>query len=166
MRNEALIALTEEEASRFWEKVNKESGGGCWSWTGYLNFGYGRFRLQGKHWRAHRLAYSITVGRIPDGKVTDHLCRNRSCVNPEHLEIVDSRTNTLRGESPIAKQARQTHCKRGHELSEGNLYPTKTGYRMCRACESRSGFCPDCGKELRQANVLRHRKELHGYQGK
>lgn len=122
------------ESERFWAKVDK--AGECWEWVA-AKFppGYGQFAV-GPPWRrvmAHRWAYEDQIGPIPEGLQLDHLCRNRSCVNPAHLEPVTQRENILRGESMSAVHARQTHCIHGHEFTPENTYPTKTG-RRCRAC--------------------------------
>lgn len=88
--------------------------------------------------RAHRVAYIEAHGSIPDGKVVDHLCRNRSCVNSDHLEAVDNWTNVQRGNSPVAVNARKTHCIRGHEFTpENTIVPAKRPtQRYCRACKN------------------------------
>jgi hypothetical protein len=83
----------------------------------------------------HRYAYEALVGPIPDGKQIDHLCRNRACCNPEHLEPVTIQENIRRGEGPQAINARKTHCIRGHALSGDNLYLVpKSGRRNCVIC--------------------------------
>lgn len=114
---------------RFWSKVKMTDT--CWIWLAADNgLGYGMFRHEGRYHLAYRFAYERLVGPIPKGLVIDHLCRNPACVRPEHLEPVTQRVNTLRGNAPSARQARQTHCKRGHELD-----PYAAGRkRQCVAC--------------------------------
>jgi hypothetical protein len=108
---------------------------GCWLWTGYLTpDGYGRFQLDRSSRVAHRVGYEIYVGPISEGLELDHLCRVRHCVNPEHLEAVTHDENLRRGEIGTYN-AVKTHCKRGHALTGGNLYP-KDGRRHCRACRT------------------------------
>lgn len=113
---------------------------GCLVWTGSRDDGYGRPYVMGARVQAARLAYVAHVGPVPDGLVIDHLCRNRACVNHEHLEPVTNRENVLRGEGVTARQHRKTHCKRGHPLSGDNLRLNrggsgKTDCRVCRKCE-------------------------------
>ena len=112
---------------------------GCWVFQGsILPTGYGQL-WDGEHRgaRAHRTSYRAFVGEIPDGLVIDHLCRNRACLNPDHLEPVTCRENILRGVGPTAINARKTECKRGHQYTPGNTYmdPSR-GLRECRACRA------------------------------
>jgi hypothetical protein len=110
---------------------------GCWDWVGSLSpEGYGRFRVNGRPEYAHRIMFERHKGPIPAGREIDHLCRNRRCVNPDHLEAVSRRENCLRGTSPPAIGARRTHCPQGHELSGDNLARAalKRGGRNCREC--------------------------------
>ena len=120
----------------FWGRVEKRALGECWVWKGApIKNGYGQYRRKGtRSCYVHRLVYEALVGPIPEGKFLDHLCRNRLCVNPGHLEIVTNRENVLRGVGPTAVNAQKTHCKRGHPLEGENLYLYKDGRRDCRQC--------------------------------
>lgn len=118
---------------RFWSKV--DATGPCWEWTAHVGrAGYGQIHLEGRTALAHRVAYQLLVGSIPDGLQLDHLCRNTKCVNPDHLEPVPGRVNILRSAGPSAQHAIKTHCPQGHPYSQGNLHVTKSGQRKCRAC--------------------------------
>lgn len=120
---------------RFWNKVDKT--GDCWIWKGKPGpGGYARcVNATGLYEFAHRIAYQIVIGQIPEGLQLDHLCRVRLCVRPEHLEPVTGRENTLRGTSPSAYNAVKTHCSNGHLLAGPNLYIDTRKRRVCRACQ-------------------------------
>jgi hypothetical protein len=114
-----------------------DRSGPCWLWTGSTDGGgrYGAIGVEGRLRRAHRVAYELFVGPIPDGMDIDHTCRVTLCCNPEHLEPVTHRENVLRGEAPTARNARKTHCVRGHELAGANLQiRASDGGRLCLAC--------------------------------
>lgn len=123
---------------RFISKVDFTGGpDGCWNWTGATSgHGYGHIRSGGRgepELSAHRASYEMLVGPIPEGLHLDHLCRNRACVNPAHLEPVTCAENIRRGETG-ANERRKTHCPQGHPYSGANLHITPQGYRRCRAC--------------------------------
>lgn len=127
----------------FWRRVITEPMSGCWLWLGPINTGgYAEFSV-GSYGqvRGHRIAYITLVGEVPKGLELDHLCRTRSCVNPDHLEPVTAEENRLRGARGLT-----THCLRGHEFSPENTCirtrPDGRTVRMCRMC-----------------NKIRHRKE-------
>jgi len=108
---------------------------GCRLWLGCEGRGYGRINVDGKLRAAHQVAFELAEGLVPDGLVLDHLCRNRRCINPDHLEPVTFRENILRGAGFAAVNAKKTHCARsGHSLSGQNLYISPVGKRECREC--------------------------------
>lgn len=117
---------------RFWSHVDKS--GACWIWTAGKNQdGYGQFWADGHTCRAHRWIYEQVFGVVGE-LVTDHLCRNRSCVNPEHIELVTSAENTRRGLGGIFN-ASKSHCPKGHPYSGDNLIIVRGG-RQCRECKN------------------------------
>jgi|SRR3989304_1904727 len=134
---------------RFWSKVSIQLDG-CWLWTaGKFSNGYGLFSLGTKprsNALAHRFSYQQLVGKIPEGRDLDHLCRVRHCVNPAHLEAVTRSENLRRGK----KRTLKTHCKYGHALNEGNLY-VKDNKRHCKICRRNRK------KEWRLTNIQEYR---------
>ncbi len=126
--------LSNAQLERFFRKFEICEDTGCWDWIAACESrGYGHF-YAGRYWCAHRVSYELFVGPIPIGLTLDHLCRNRRCVNPEHLEPVSHRENILRGMSPLADNARRTHCRRGHPLFGDNV-KLENGGRRCLCCE-------------------------------
>lgn len=127
------IRAVELDLGEYGIQLARVEDSGCWRWLRYVDpSGYGRV---GRNQAAHRKTYEALIGPIPPGLVLDHLCRNRACVNPAHLEPVTERDNILRGESPSARLYRQTHCKRGHPFDPGNTYRAPDGSRVCRMCQ-------------------------------
>lgn len=118
-------------------RIVPEPNTGCWLWIPAVNDrGYAHVFYAGtKRAAAHRLPYELAKGPIRKGLVIDHICRTRSCLNPEHLRAVTSRENTLCGFGITARQADQTHCKRGHLFDEENTR-SKRGWRECRKCRA------------------------------
>lgn len=118
---------------RFWPKV--DATGDCWEWTASrTRNGYGWFlESKGKAKVAHRWAYENLVGPIPDGLQIDHLCRNRACCNPDHLDPVPRLENVCRGSRGRAKP-RKTHCPQGHPYAGTNLLILGDGQRRCLIC--------------------------------
>ena len=120
---------------RFWRKV--DATGSCWLWNASTNQGgYGQFKVGPRPHLAHRVAFEALAGPIPAGLQLDHLCRNRTCCNPAHLEPVTGRENVLRGDMFAARQVARTHCPAGHPLASDNLdaYELRHGRRKCKTC--------------------------------
>ena len=112
----------------------------CWNWKGttfHSTSGarYGCFSYLEKSTLAHRFSYEAFIGKIPKGLTIDHLCRNTLCVNPKHLEAVTLKENILRGNGACARNARKTHCPKGHPLSGKNLLNRRRGFRECYGCD-------------------------------
>jgi hypothetical protein len=130
---------------RFQEKMIPEPNSGCWLWLGAvrgwrrspMHGGYGVLWRDGDNFPAHRVAYELYVGPIPEGMVIDHKCRNTRCVNPDHLRPITGRENIMCGNGASARNAAKTHCSRGHSLTGDNVkwVPHRgTEHRRCWAC--------------------------------
>ena len=171
LRRNGRIAIDGERNAevRFWRKVIKTDG--CWTWTAAtVPAGYGRVQWQGRVQQAHRVAYELLVGPIPEGLHLDHLCRVRNCVNPAHLEPVTPGENVLRGTGVSAVHAAAEFCRYGHPLSGENLRTKANGWRACRACELRrsrasaatkvrpvkQSTCVECGAAFEYVGNKRH----------
>lgn len=137
-RQYTYIPLATRFASKF-EVLDS----GCWRWTAFLDkAGYGRIRSDGgragESLYAHRVSYELHIGKIPDGLVLDHLCHNRWCVNPAHLEPVSQGENVRRGDAPAMILHARGTCKNGHEVNDKNtLFRKGTGAVVyCKCCRS------------------------------
>lgn len=130
----------EATLQRFLSKIDVVQGPletACWVWTGQvMSNGYGNFWAYGRKRRAHRFSYQTFKGAIPTGLEPDHLCRNRACVNSEHLELVTRSENNRRGLLGVLRKEVQTHCKRGHPFDEANTSVDAKGHRTCRICRN------------------------------
>lgn len=136
-----IVPGTEDD--RFWAKVDRAGPvseyrpdlGPCWIWTGATNGkGYGNFNTADGVRGAHRVAFQLEDGPVPDWLHIDHLCRVTMCVRRSHLEAVTPMVNTHRGFSPAALNARRRRCPQGHRYTPENTYRTKEGGRKCREC--------------------------------
>lgn len=122
---------------RFWEKVNKTDT--CWVWTASGTRGYGRMWVNGSNEFAHHISLSLVGREIPEGLEVDHLCRNPSCVRPDHLEIVTRRENNIR-RPHVTEKLKKEMCGQGHRLTPSNtqsLTMKKGLYITCKICRLR-----------------------------
>lgn len=132
MECHSLPASTE---SRLLSKVEKDLETGCWNFTGSrLPSGYGILWNGKRPTGAHRISFQLFRGEIPLSMEIDHICNNRACVNPDHLQAISHKENILKSSALMGVNARKTHCKRGHPLDGENLHVTPLGARQCKAC--------------------------------
>ena len=140
---------TEKESRRFWDKVDKDGPiikpelGKCWVWiAGKDKYGYGKFSFKNRKVLAHKLSYIMSIGPVPNGLVLDHLCENRACSRPEHLQPVTDKVNLLRGNTAASNHAIKTCCPREHLLEIPNLVPSqlKLGRRSCLSCARANSY--------------------------
>ena len=142
MERKRLNPTADDHIRRFLSQVSPEPNTGCWLWTGLLgNSGYGNFSVMGRNCTAHRFAYVVLAGKPEiEGLSIDHLCRQKTCVNPDHMEMVTQAENVYRASGPASRNHVATHCIRGHEFNEQNTrlvrsdrYPGRI-HRSCREC--------------------------------
>lgn len=147
----------------FWTRVHVATFDACWQWlAGRTSRGYGATYVNGGQQPAHRVAYQAAYGPIPQGLVIDHLCRNRACCNPNHMEPVTPRENVLRGIGPSASHAQKAVCPLGHPYTHRDAH----GARRCRVCareqdarhKAKRVRCQACGDEVSQGSLGRHAK--------
>lgn len=133
-----LVADLPNAKERFWAKVQIGTDDECWPWVASrCREGYGRFNandIELPSTLAHRIAFTWCVGAIPEGMTLDHLCRNTSCVNPSHLEVVTASENSRRA---VPWNRGKAACIHGHPFDEANTYVAADGRRSCKACRAR-----------------------------
>jgi hypothetical protein len=139
--------ITGPRTAAFFKRAVRNDEGGCWPWLGaHTKAGYGVLSVKRERVYAHRYAYTLFKGPIPEGLQLDHLCRNRGCCNPEHLEAVTRRENILRGVAPAAQHAKKTHCPKGHAYDR-----VRRGQRECKRCHA----------DRQLARYYKHREAAH-----
>jgi len=164
-----VVTLTEKnkaQLQRIFANITVDVDTGCWIWHGARDQnGYGLTAYGGRTERVHRLLYALHNGPIPRGIAArraaqlDHICKNRSCCNPAHLELVTQRTNTLRSNGITAQQASQTHCKRGHLLPPPD---PNCKHRTCKICKALNDKKRIHGAQ-RERWLAKHRKAAKRY---
>jgi HNH endonuclease len=152
---------------RFWNGVIVDLNTECWDWIRHCRDGYGRLYVEGLHVQTHRFAYSFFRGPIPHGYQLDHLCENRTCCNPWHLDPVRQSENIRRSPITLATlNSRKTHCKHGHEFTEENtIYRRDRKGRQCRTCDGlhQKSRCKSALSRAEIERSMTHCKRGHEY---
>lgn len=130
------VTLPTYDAQKVLTKVDFSDDDTCWEWQGNIDKnGYGTYGK--RNHMVHRVVYELLVDKLGAEDSIDHLCLNRCCVNPNHLEVVSLSENILRGGNPYAVNARKTVCGKGHEFNDNNTYiHPKRGHRQCKICRN------------------------------
>lgn len=153
-KGELAVAQRPDPVDRFWSYVDRS--GACWLWIGCLHrTGYGRVWFNGCQRQAHRVAYELEKGPIPDSLQIDHVCRNRACVRPAHMEPVTIGENLRRGVGASAMNSRKTHCPQGHPYTPENTY-VGSGNRKCRICNHERSAARAAASKIERQSVGRH----------
>lgn len=146
----------ERTIARFWSYVDKTST--CWVWTGWHNGRYPGFSIGRVKVYAHRFSYELANGSIPDGLTIDHLCRNKMCVNPAHLEAVTNQQNVLRGDSPKVMSQRR---RPDQQLCGTGRHPWVPGAKRCAACKLEANRASRARRKVRPDSVGTHPEVVH-----
>lgn len=123
--------LATDDIGRFAQYIKLIPEHTCWEWVGGTNGVYSQFYIKSRKIYGHRFAYEYFVGSIPENLVVNHLCRNKLCVNPQHLEATTQKENIRHA---VSGKPRSSVCNRGHERTEGNTYIYPSGVKACRPC--------------------------------
>lgn len=155
--------MIEDELQRFIKYIDLDILTGCWIWTGSLNtYDYGKFWLNNKTVQSHTVSYNYWKGKIPKGLQLDHLCRNRQCCNPNHLELVTSLENTKRGRN---HNSEKTHCINGHEFTDKNTYikNDRREYRKCSSTRCKDYYKRTSKRKNRMKQLTVENKNMQDY---